>query len=230
MTRFGSLFLCTALGLGGALVGCGSSTPSGGAGGAGGGGAGGGTSGSVLDVIPQDNTVSGWLVDTSSTNAAAGEVAATATTEEQATTGLGLDGASEPFYAGFTPVIFAMQNYVNTSLDEPGCATAAFPDCHALMLFVVQMSSADQAASLYTSVLSSQLYAAGTNPWETPTTPLVGTNSRIDDTGTQWWINFYKGIYYVQVKMTPSYATTANTADQSKAEALRFATAVASKM
>jgi hypothetical protein len=215
MTRLGSLVLCAGFGLGVALVGCGSSTSSG---------------PSVLDLVPRDNTVSGWTVDPSDTNLAKGKVAATATTQDEATTGLSLDGASEPFYKGFAPVIFAMQNYVNTSMNAP--------DGYNLKLFIVQMTSADQAASLYATVITDSLYTA--NTWQDPTSPLVGTGSRITDTGNDWWINFYKGVYYVQVLMShgfvmangvPEIVNGAPVPDaQSQPAAMAFAQAVAAKM
>ncbi len=221
MIRLSSLVLWTALGLGGALVGCGSSTPSGGAGGAGGGGAGGG-SGSVLDLVPQASAVSGWTVDPDNSKTV-GVVAATATS---ATTASGLiDGGSEAFFnAQFSPVVLAWQNYVNTTLVPP--------TKYMLKLYIIQMSSAAQASALYASLTAATstdtLYTS--NTWAA-TSPVVGNESRITDSGTDWWINFDKGAYYVEVRLSPSYDASFTPSDPvSQAEAMRFAEAVAAKM
>ena len=222
MTRLGSLFLCTALGLGTALVGCGSSTPSGGAGGAGGAG-GGGSSGSVLDLVPHQATaVSGWTVDPDNSKTA-GVVAATATTPTTASDLI--DGGSEAFFnAQFSPVVLAWQNYVNTTLVPPTKYT--------LKLYIIQMSSAAQASALYASLTAATstdtLYTS--NTWAA-TSQVVGNESRITDSGSDWWINFDKGVYYVEVRLNPSYAASFALSDPvSQAEAMRFAQAVAAKM
>jgi hypothetical protein len=218
MTRLGSLVLCTALVLGGALVGCGSSTPSGGAGGAGGGG----SAGSVLDLVPLANAVSGWTVDPNNSKTV-GVVAATATTATAASDLI--DGGSEAFFnAQFSPMVLAWQNYVNTTLVPPTTYT--------LKLYIIQMSSAAQASALYASLTAATstdtLYTS--NTW-TATSPVVGNESRITDSGTDWWINFDKGVYYVEVRLSPSYDASFNPSDPvSQAEAMRFAQAVAAKM
>jgi hypothetical protein len=195
MTRFVSVLLSAVLGAG--LFACGSNGSSG---------------GGVEDLFPKDNTVSGWTVDQSDTNIAKGKPAAVATTKQQATDDFSLDGAVEPFYApGFTPVKFAMQAYVNSGMS----ATA--------QLYIVQMPDADQAEKLYASLPPNSLYSS--NVWEDPSGTLVGTNSRITDTGVTWWINFYKGIYYAQLKVKPSSG-----GDTTKNETYKFAQAVAAKM
>ena len=231
MTRLGSLIFCTTLGLSAALLGCSSSSSGGGsggsiAGGTGGGGAGGSSSGasSALDVVVQSSKIPGWTVDPNN-SVTANQVAATATTEK-GTEDL-VDGAAADFFAPpYTPTLFAWQNYVNPSVtNAPNGATVT--------LYVFQMPSADQASGLYASLLSASLYKrkVGTpDDWVDPTSPLVGTDSRIQDTGDHWWINFYKGNYYVEVSLGPSAGpapdfTPGNAA--TKAAAFAFAQAVA---
>jgi hypothetical protein len=230
MTRLGSLFLCAMFGMGVALHGCGSGSSSGGTGGSGVGGSSGGGAGgqnSALDVIPRDNTIPGWTVDPAS-SVTAGKVAVTATTAK--TTEDLIDGAAADFFAApYAPTLFAWQNYVSSTVtDAPNGAT--------VMLYILQMPSADQASGLYTSLRSASLYTRknGTpEDWVDPTSPLVGTDSRIQDTGDHWWINFYKGNFYVEVSFGPSAGpapdfTPGNTA--TKAAAFAFATAIAGKI
>ena len=213
MTRLGSLILCAAFGLGAALSGCG-----------------GGSSGSdpgALDVIPASNTISGWTVDPAN-SVTAGKVAATATTQK-GTEDL-IDGASADFFAvPYTPTLFAWQNYVSTTV------TGA-PNGANVTLYVIEMPSADQASGLYASLRSASLYTrkVGTpEDWAEPSSPRVGTDSRIQDTGDTWWINFYKGKLYVEVNLGPSAGpapdfTPGNT--DTKAAAFAFATAIAGKI
>jgi len=80
-------------------------------------------------------------------------------------------------------------------------------------------------------VLQSNLYAG--NTWTDPTSPVIGAKSRITDSGTDWLINFRKGNYYVEVRMTPSYGPAPDYVPGSasqKMAAMDFAAAVASKM
>ena len=211
MTRLGSLISCAALGMSVALLGCGSSGSTSG--------------GDILDVIPRDNTISGWTVDPASTNVGAGKVAALATTEDEATNTpvLGLDGAAHAFYKNpaYTPTTFALQNYVNSTLNAP--------DGYTLALYVMQMSSAAAAAGLYSYLLTSgEAFYKVT--WEEPTTPLVGTQSRITNTGSTWWINFYKGVYYVEIQLNSDGGGTGPTSTAAKKAALDFAVPLASGM
>jgi hypothetical protein len=198
-----------------ALVGCGGGS-SGGAGGSGG--------GTFLDLVPRDNTISGWVVDQTVAKTA-GQVAATATTE-QAVTDL-IDGAAADFFASpYTPQNFAWQNYLNASLPSPMGATTG----STMKLYILQMPSG-QPCNLYASLLNVALYSS--NTWTDPTTPAIGTKSRITDSGTDWWINFCKGSYYVEVRLSPSYGPApdyaVSDAGQKKA-ALDYATAIAAKM
>ncbi len=212
MTRLCSLVLCATFGLGAALAGCG-----------------GGSSGSVgaLDIVPKNNTISGWTVDPAN-SVTSGKVAATATTQK-GTEDL-IDGASADFFAvPYTPTLFAWQNYVSTSV------TGA-PNGATVTLYVIEMPSADQASGLYASLRSASLYTrkAGTpEDWTQPSSPMVGTDSRIQDTGDHWWINFYKGKFYVEVSLAPSAGpapdfTPGNT--DTKAAAFAFAAAIAGKI
>ena len=121
MTRFGSIILCATSATG--LLACG----------------GGGTSTkNILDLVPVDNTVSGWTVDTSSNKNGKAQPM-TATTHQEAESLI--DGAAAPFYkAPFTPSEFLWQNYVNNSL--PAAPQGAY-----LLLYILQMPSADQASA-----------------------------------------------------------------------------------
>ena len=247
MTRLGSLILCAVLSFGAALSGCGSSTPSGGAGGAvsGTGGTVSGTGGTVsgtggtitgtggsgpigaLGIVPKSGELTGWTVDPAN-SVTAGSDAATATTQ-LATEGL-IDGASADFFAApYTPTLFAWQNYVSTTVK--GAPTGAN-----VTLYVLQLPSADQASGLYASLRKASLYTrkVGTpDDWADPSSPQVGTDSRIQDTGDHWWINFYKGNFYVEVSLSPSAGpapdyTPGN--QDTKAAAFAFATALAGKI
>jgi len=235
MTRVGSLCFCTALAVSGALVSCGGGG-NGGAGGSGvggagasggGGGAGGGTGGTFktpLDLVPQDNDVSGWTADQEHSKTP-GSRAMTATTKQDAV-GL-IDGGADPFYRDpFTPKQFLWQNYVNDSL-------AAAPSGAWIMLYILEMPSAEQASGLYASLLKESDYArkAGTSEDWQPTSPLLGAESRIQDTNSSWWINFHQGVYYVEVQLGPSSGPppeyTRSDPDL-KQECFRFAQTVAS--
>jgi hypothetical protein len=75
-----------------------------------------------------------------------------------------IDGAAAPFYkAPYTPKEFLWQNYVNMTLP------AAPPPLGAhLILYILQMPSADQASGLYTALLQESEYTG--HDWE-PTSP-----------------------------------------------------------
>jgi hypothetical protein len=215
MARLGSLIFCAILSAG--LLACGgsSSTP---------------TSKSALDLVPRDNTVSGWTVDPNN-GKTAGKVAATATTE-QGVVDL-VDGTAEEFFADpFTPKMFAWQNYVNPTLIPPNSTDNYAPDGATANLYILEMPSADQASGLYASLVGLPLYAR--KPWQDPTTPPVGTGSRIQNSGTDWWINFYKGNFYVELKVTPSQGPPPDylptDLESTKTEAFRFAQAMAGQI
>jgi len=174
-------------------------------------------------LVPLDNTVSGWLVDQSSSKTP-GARAMTAATLKEA---IGLiDGGAEPFYlAPFAPKMFLWQNYVSTAVPKA-------PDGAHVSLRILQMPSKDQAQQLYTALLQQSDYArkAGTSDDWQPTSPPMGTESRIQDTTSQWWINFHDDVFYVEVLLDPSTGPapdyTPGDTDL-KQETIRFAKVVA---
>jgi hypothetical protein len=96
------------------------------------------------------------------------------------------------------------------------------------------MPSPAQAKDLYTAILQRTQYSHSSRPpaWQ-PTTPTIGTESRILDTGAQWWINFYADAYYVEVLLDPSYGPPPDfppgNADTQQA-AVAFALAIAARI
>lgn len=211
MARFGSLILGATLGTG--LLACGS---------------GGTSTKDPLDFVPLDNAVSGWMVDQEHSKTP-GARAMTANTEADAVALI--DGGAAPFYkAPYAPEMFLWQNYINSSLPA-----APPPMGAAVVLYILQMPSADQASGLYTALLEESEYSGqkGTpDDWQ-PTSPPLGTESRIEDTVTAWWINFHQDVFYVEVMLSPSYGPPPDYTPSDpdlKAEALHFAQAVASKM
>ena len=172
---------------------------------------GGGSAGSGIEALfPRNETVAGWTVDQSDGNTVARhKTAAVATSKTQAAVDLQLGDAVEPFYAGYSPKKLALQSYVNSNMGGT------------VVVIVLEMPTADQAAALYGSLVSDVSYSSSV--WEDPAN--VGTASRIADTGTTWWVNFYQGVYYVEDKLYPSGgdATT-------RADALEFAQAIAQKI
>ena len=185
-----------------------------------------GGSKNILDLVPRANTVSGWTVDPQSTTTS-GVRAVTATTQTE--TEALIDGAAADFYmAPYSPKVFAWQNYVNSTLP-------AMPGGAHLSLYILQMPSVAQATGIYTALLQSPSYSGQTgtpNDWQAPSPPL-GTESRIEDTVSQWWINFHKDVFYVEVRLDPSYGPAPDYTPGwtvTKAEAIRFALAVASQL
>jgi hypothetical protein len=224
MTRFASRILCAALGVG--LLACGSNGSDGATGGA----------KDILEVFPRGGDVSGWTIDPNSSKTK--DVVAKTATDQLATEAL-IDGASADFFKSpFTPVVFGVQNYLNTTLasaPEDGSGVK-------VKLYVLQMPTAAQASSLYSSLLTASLYLpwtpsggqTGDSAWADPSSPVVGDHSRVADAGDTWWINFYKGVYYGEIWLTPSYGPKSSDyaphdASLRKA-AFDFATAVAAKM
>ena len=227
MTRLSYGFFCATFVAGVALAGC-SGGSGGGSGGSGGGGSGGTTTvTNFLDLVPSGAKVpSGWAVDNSNSKTA-GMVAATATTEKGVEDLI--DGAAADFFAApNSPQNFAWQNYVDASLPSAVSSTVVGST---LKLYILQMPSADQCATLYASLLTANLYVG--NTWTDPTSPVIGSKSRITDSGTDWWINFCKDNYYTEVRMTPSYGPAPDYAlsdPNQKAAAMAFAQAVAGPM
>lgn len=223
MTRFASPILCAALGVG--LLACGSNGSDGATGGA----------KDILEVFPRGGDVSGWTIDPNSSKTK--DVVAKTATDQLATEAL-IDGASADFFADpFKPVVFGLQAYLNTTL-------ASAPDDGSgvkLKLYVLQMPTAAQASSLYASLMTASLYSpwseaglSGDGRWIDPSSPVVGDHSRVVDAGDTWWINFYKGAYYAEIWLTPSYGPKSTEYAQHdaslRAAAFAFAQAVAAKM
>jgi len=153
-----------------------------------------------------------------------------ATTEQEATALI--DGGAAPFYkAPYTPKLFLWQNYINSTLPA-----APPPKGASLMVYILQMPSVEQASGLYTAVLQGSEYSrkSGTpDDWQDPITPPLGADSRIQDTGTQWWINFHQDVFYVEVMLAPSFGPAPDYTigdPDLKQEVIRFAQAIASKM
>ena len=148
-----------------------------------------------------------------------------------ATTQLGaenlIDGAASAFFtAPYSPQTFAWQNYLSTTVTD-----APAPDYATVSLYILEMATAEQASGLYTSLLAAPLHSLET--WTDPSSPLIGTDSRVADTGDRWWINFYKGNCYVEVSLSPSYGPAPNYSSgdpNTKVAAMTFSQAVASKM
>lgn len=189
---------------------------------------------SPVDRIPGDNTVSGWTIDAES-NMGGSKIPMTASTMEEG--GYLIDGGIDPFYAdGFSPKLFIWQNYSNSHLpDAP--ADSLNPKGATLMLYVFRMSSADQSSGLYQNLMKFSEYTRGrtatSNGWEEPTAPLLGAKSRIQDTGSSWFINFQKNEYYVEIRFDPSNGPAPDFTPSNpnlKKEALRFAQAVAARL
>ena len=146
----------------------------------------------------------------------ANKVAAIATTQTAAVDLI--DGGADPFYnASFAPTVFAWQNYMNSTVNPP--------DGYTLKLYVLLMPSAAQATALYDSLVDGTHSLYSTNTW-TDMSPAIGDKSRITNSGTDWWINFRKGVYYCEVRLT--YAEKTDLAGQKQTS--DFATAVALKM
>ncbi len=223
MTRFGLSILFAALGVG--LVACGSGGGEASGGNGGSSGAGGGTGGSkkLVDLVPVDNTVPGWTV----TDNAPPLVAST---KEE---GMKLiDGGIEGFYKdGYEPKMVLWQNYENSTLpDAP--VDSYNPKGATISLYVLEMPSADKASGLFSNLRKYSEYNPRTE-WKEPTDPPLGDGSRIQDTTSEWWINFYKGVYYAEVSLGPSTGPAPEFApgnENLKKEAMRFAQAVASKL
>jgi hypothetical protein len=212
MTRFGSIVLCGALAA--AFVGCSSSSdttkpPK-----------------DPTDLVPRDQTVSGWTIDRTNSKTG-GKVAATAVGEIE-TESL-IDGGCENYYQDpYMPKMFLWQNYVNATL-------ASAPDGATVKLYVFEMPSEEQAKGIFTAILQRPNYAGRTgmpNDWQA-TAPAVGSESRVQDTGSQWWVNFHSGVFYVEVLLGPSYGPPPDYPEadtDNRQEAVRFAQGVASKI
>jgi hypothetical protein len=206
--------------LGSTLLACGSNNNSGGSG------------GDPLTLLPVDNTVSGWTINTAE-NKSKGEAPSTGTNLQEVT-GL-IDGGAESYYVSpYSTKLFIWQNYKNSSLPDAPVSKDA-PYGATAKLYVCQMPSADQASGIYKAVLDLSEYSRnkGTSEDWKPTEPTLGTESRIQDTRTQWWINYYHGSLYVEMVFEPSNGPAPDYTPglpELKTEAMRFAKEVASKL
>jgi hypothetical protein len=179
-----------------------------------------------LEFVPLDNEVPGWTVDQDH-NKSPGQRAMTATTQT-GVAGL-IDGGFENYYQEPNiPQMFLWQNYVNATL-------AAAPEGAAVKLYIFEMPSAAEAKGIYTSILQRPSHSSRTGQpgdWE-PTAPTIGTESRIQDTSSQWWINFYQDVFYIEVLLDPSFGPPPDYAlgnAATKQEAVGFAQKVAAKI
>jgi hypothetical protein len=240
MNRLSSLYFCATLVMSAALVSC-SSSGGGSGGGTGGGsggasgGASGGTSGSLSlsDLVPKDNEVKDWTVDvdhnkSGDANPTSANACGDCSKTNSSAIACLIDGAANPYcLSSYTPKLFLWQNYVNETL-------SSVPNGATLSLYAIQYPSAEQASGIYSAVLTTSEYSRkqGTSDDWQPTSPVLGTNSRIQDTGSQWWINFYKDTYYIEIVVDPSTGPAPDYAAgnvDTKNEALRFAKAIADK-
>lgn len=208
MIRQGSLILCGTLAA--SLLACG----------------GGGESSSAkdpLDLVPIDQTVSGWTVDQSISKTPGARAMVARTLEEAVSF---IDGGAAPFYKDpYKPKAFLWQNYLNMTLPS-----APAPKGASISLYVVEMPSVEQTRGLYAALLEESDYFR--KEWQQPT-PGIGAESRIQDTGNAWWVNFHQGVFYVELSMYPSYGPPPDytISDPAlRAEALRFAQAIANRM
>jgi hypothetical protein len=94
-----------------------------------------------------------------------------------------------------------------------------------LKLLVLQMPDAATATALYASLVDGTHSLYTSNTWTDASVALTDA-SRITNSGTDWWVNFRKGIYYVEVRLT--YAESTDTVG--KGATVTFASAVAAKM
>ena len=207
MTRLGSLLCCATLGTG--FLACGGNDT---------------TTKTPIEIVPLDDAVPGWTVDQSKSPGGQARIA----TSELGVEAL-IDGGSENYFQEPNiPKTFVWQNYVNSTL-------AAAPDGATVRLYIFEMPSADEAQGIYTAILQRSSHSSRTGmpgDWE-PTTPTLGTESRIQDTASQWWINFHKDVFYVEVLLDPSYGPPPDYAlgnAETKQETVRFAQAVATRI
>jgi hypothetical protein len=180
----------------------------------------------VLGIIPASGAISGWTVDTafnaSTTNWPSDTSKPAVATNLKDATDI-IDGGAGGFFnsaQGLAPNVFVWQNYINNTTNPP-----LSPGGYQLALYVMQMPSVAQATTLYTSLLDGT-HSLYNGTWTDPTTPPVGDASRIINSGTDWWVNFRKGVYYAQVRLT--YAESTDTA--AREMTLSFAAAVEAKM
>ncbi len=217
MTRLGPLILCFSLGAG--LLACGSNASS--------------AAPQGLAAMPLSNDVSGWTVDRSSTKTA--NVRALTATTESGVENI-IDGAATPFFeAGYTPNLFALQYYVNSSLPSaPPDPAQGNPEGASIILYVMEYASAADASGEYAATLQKYPSQYGTaSDWQDPVTSGLGQDSRIKDTNTSWEINFHQDAYYVELQLSPSFGpapdyTPSN--PDNKSAAITFAQWVASKL
>jgi len=236
MTRFFVLTFCATFG----LLSCGSSTPSENTATTTGTNTGTGTTATTgtktststtstkgaLELVLVDNDVPGWKVDRSANKGGTAQPMSGVTKLD--VEGL-IDGGASPFFnAPNIPKLFVWQNYINTTLP-------AAPDNALIYVYILEMPSAALAKGLYTAVASLSEYSrrSGTSEDWKAVTPSLGTESRIQDTSSQWWINFYQGVFYVEVVMSPSAGPAPDYLPSDidlKNEAIKFARAIASKI
>jgi hypothetical protein len=181
----------------------------------------------ALDLVPAENEVAGWTIDRSVNKG--GDTAPMSGDSKLAVEGL-IDGGASPFFnEPNIPKLFVWQNYLNKTI------AAAQPEGAQLYTYVIEMPSAEQAQGLYAAVLQLSEYdrkKGTTEDWK-PISPSLGTAGRIQDTGSQWWINFHQGVFYVEVLLSPSNGPAPDYLPSDvdlKNEAIKFARAIAGKI
>jgi hypothetical protein len=88
------------------------------------------------------------------------------------------------------------------------------------------MPTAAQATALYNALNDGTHSLYSTNDWTKYGSVTIGDQARITNSMTDWWINFRKGVYYCEVRLTYSESTDT----VGKQQTTDFATAVAAKM
>jgi hypothetical protein len=192
-----------------------------------------------IDLVPLDNDVPGWTVDQAH-NQPEHPRAMIATNCGPPTDIHSIENLIDGGFAEFcvtpptitpqqthVPKEFLTQSYLNSSLPAAAGASTATLD-----LRIAQMSSADVATEVYTDMVKWDEFV--NLPWQDPSTPLVGTGSRIADTGSNgaWKVMFHQDVYYVILVLAPSepapdYDTPS---DATKQAAFTFAQWIASKI
>lgn len=136
----------------------------------------------IANLVPKSNEISQWTIDPSQ-RLTASVPAATASHAVEAEALI--DGSAAAFFTQPFTANLAWQNYIKQGV-------------YTVDLHLWEMPTAAQAKDIY-SVLVNQYPLYLNNTW----TPIngLGDEARICNTGTTWWINTYKGKYFVEVNL-----------------------------